>query len=111
MVLQIQVNLSGAIRKDDAANVFVSYCPALKLYSQGEDETQALEAIKSAVTLYLATCIDRGQLDAALRAVGFDKTSVGGMVPVEERMVEWIAIKEMKFDEAFEFTVPINLIA
>lgn len=111
MVLQIQVNLSGAIRRDEDAGVFVSYCPALKIYSQGEDEAQALEAIKSAVMLFLTTCIDRGQMDTALRSVGFNKTSPGGMIPVDQRASEWIAIKEAKFDEAFEFTVPINLIA
>jgi predicted RNase H-like HicB family nuclease len=111
MVLQIQVNLSGAIRRDPDVGVFVSYCPALKLYSQGEDELQALEALKSAVGLYLTTCFMRGQWDAALREAGFTEISANGIMPVEKRMGEWIAIQAAKFDEAFEFTVPINLIA
>ncbi len=111
MVLQIQVNLSGAIRRDADADVFVSYCPALKLYSQGEDEVQAMEALKSAVGLFLTTCFDRGQWDAALRDAGFNETSTIGLTTVEKRMGEWIEIRAAKFDEAFEFTVPINLIA
>jgi predicted RNase H-like HicB family nuclease len=111
MVLQIQVNLSGAIRHDEDAGVFVSYCPALKLYSQGESEVQAMEALKSAVGLFLTTCFERNQLDAALRDAGFNQTSAVGLMPVEKRMGEWIEIREAKFDDAFEFTVPINLIA
>jgi predicted RNase H-like HicB family nuclease len=111
MVLQIQVNLSGAIRRDADADIFVSYCPALKLYSQGEDEIQAMAALKGAVGLFLTTCFDRGQLDAALRDVGFNETSTVGLTTVDKRMGEWVEIREAKFDESFEFTVPINLIA
>lgn len=80
MVLQIQVNLSAAIRKDADANTYVSYCPALKLYSQGDNEIRALEALKSAVELFLTTCFERGQLDAALRDVGFDQGGSGLVV-------------------------------
>ena len=62
MVMQVIVNLQGAIRKDPAADVFVSYCPALKLYSQGEDEDQAMDALKSAVSLFLTHCIEHGKV-------------------------------------------------
>ena len=111
MVMQVIVNLQGAIRRDVDADVFVSFCPALKLYSQGETEEQATDALKSGVTLFLAHCIEHGHIDAALKSVGMTRTSVSALSSVESRVSEWIAIREAKFDEAFPFSVPINLIS
>ena len=71
MTLEIIVNVKGAVRHDNDADVFVGYCPALCIYSQGDSIEEASEALKSAVTLYLSTCYQRGQLDHALRVAGF----------------------------------------
>lgn len=111
MVMQVIVNLHGAIRKDADADVFVSFCPALKLYSQGETEEQATDALKSAVTLFLEHCIEHGHIDAALKSVGMTRTSASALSSVESSVKEWIAIQEAKFDDAFPFSVPINLLA
>ena len=38
---------------DDEANVYVSHCPVIKLYSQGRDETEAAESMEGAIELYI----------------------------------------------------------
>lgn len=55
----IQVELEIEVRYDAASKTFVSYCPALDVYSQGVNETEARAAIEGAVALYLAACRDR----------------------------------------------------
>lgn len=42
-----------AIWYDAEVNVYVGYCPALRLYSQGRTEEEAHKAIISAVKLYI----------------------------------------------------------
>ena len=49
----IKVDLEVSIREDKEAGVFVSYCPALDLYSQAETHHEALDAIYDAVSLWL----------------------------------------------------------
>jgi predicted RNase H-like HicB family nuclease len=110
MMLQLIVNLNGAIRKDAAANVYVSYCPTLKIYSQGETEDQASEALKSAVTLFLTHCVQNGQIDFALKKLGMVEAGASAITSVDSRVDEWIAIREAKFEEAFPFSVPLNLV-
>ena len=67
----ISVQLKAAIRRDDDAGVFVSFCPALKIYSQGETKREAKEALTSAVRLFIDGCLGRGILDRMLRELGF----------------------------------------
>lgn len=45
--------LTCEVRRDEQANVFVSSCPGMDVYSQGETEGEAVTAIKSAVGLYI----------------------------------------------------------
>lgn len=41
------------IRYDVDAHVYVAHCPLIGVYSQGETEAEAKEAIRSAVEMYL----------------------------------------------------------
>jgi len=63
------MNLLGATRRDDEANVFVSYCPALKIYSQGLTEEDAHKALEETIELYLETCYEHGILRAELKKI------------------------------------------
>ena len=112
MQLRLVAQLRGVIRRDKDANVFVSYCPALNIFSQGKSDDQAQQALGSAVGLFLHSCYERGQLDQALRDAGFSKSSRTGIVPVKslDQNQEWIAI-EKRYDEVFNFDVPLHLIA
>ena len=47
-----KIDLACVIRRDKQASIFVSHCPNLNLYSQGETEEEAIGAITSAVVLY-----------------------------------------------------------
>ena len=51
--LSIMFQLTCGVRWDEQAGVFVSSCPSMNVYSQGETEDEAIAAIKSAVGLYL----------------------------------------------------------
>ena len=112
MQFRLVAQLRGVIRRDEDASVFVSYCPALNIFSQGESEDEARRAIGSAVGLFLDACYERGQLDRALREAGFSKSSRTGVVPVKSLGLdqEWIAVQE-RYDEVFDFDVPLHLIA
>jgi predicted RNase H-like HicB family nuclease len=74
--VQMNFNLRGLVRHDDEASVFVSQCPALGIYSQGETIAEAREAINSAVAMYLATAYEFDRLDQVLRRAGFRGASV-----------------------------------
>jgi predicted RNase H-like HicB family nuclease len=50
---QMSYRLPAVLWYDDRLSLYVSRCPPLGLYSQGESEAQAKEAIESAVTIYL----------------------------------------------------------
>ena len=107
----MEFRLSGAIKKDEEVNVFVSYCQALKIYSQGRTEEEAKQAITSAVTLFLSVCYQRGILDKTLRERGFGEISTSGFMPISESLGEFIAVREAKFRDTFEFNVPLSLVA
>lgn len=109
MTLEFTVRLLGAVRHDDECGVFVSFCPALKLYSQGTTETEARNALESAVKLFLVTCFERGQLTTALRSLGFAPTNK--TISTDARVKEFIEIREANFPETFEVEVPIQLLA
>ena len=68
--VQMVFNLKCLMRRDEEASVVVSHCPALGVYSQGENEDEAREAIKSAVILYIQAAYDCDRLGRAGEGVG-----------------------------------------
>lgn len=54
--------------KRQESGIWISHCPALGIYSQGESENEANEAIHEAVTLYLQTAYKMQTLDRVIRA-------------------------------------------
>lgn len=69
MQVLFTVKLPVQIKKK--RNVFVSSCPILDVYSQGESEKRARENIIEAVRLFLTSCYERGTLDQVLKECGF----------------------------------------
>ena len=57
------------VRYDDDAKVFVSYSPAFELYSQGQTETRAMEAMKDAINGYIAVALKKHVLADVLNDV------------------------------------------
>jgi predicted RNase H-like HicB family nuclease len=74
--VKIQFHLTCTVREDPDTESFVSHCPALGVFSAGNTELEALEAIKSA----LAACIPVLYEQDRLR----DKLIEGGFFPTRE---------------------------
>jgi len=55
---------------------FVSSCPVLDIYSQGETKEKALENLIEAVRLFFISCYERGTLDNALKESGFKAVEI-----------------------------------
>lgn len=53
------------------ANVHISSCPVLDVYSQGNTEAEAKRNLAEALRLFLVSCLERGTLDAVLKECGF----------------------------------------
>ena len=73
--VKAQIFVSCTVRRDDATNSFVSHCPELKLYSAGNTELEALEAIRSAVSLFLRWAYERKSLGGILIEMGMHYAS------------------------------------
>ena len=61
-----------ANRSHGGATGFVSFCPALDVYSQGPSEEAAIENLAEALQLFVESCLARGTLDRVLKDCGFE---------------------------------------
>ena len=66
MDMELIIQLKCTVREDHLIAGFVSRCPALEVYSQGSTFEEALEAIKSAVSLKLKHAFFNNRLDTIL---------------------------------------------
>lgn len=110
MALKITASVKAATRKDDQTGIYVAYCPALRLRSQGTDEKRAKAAIESAIMLFLKTCIDEGKLDEALHDRGFKGVTSDDARSLQQARQEFITIENAKYDDVFEINVPLYLL-
>lgn len=56
---------------------YVSSCPVLDVFSQGDSHQEAKMNIIEALSLFLITCYDHGTLESVLRQCGFKKADSG----------------------------------
>lgn len=68
-VLEMTWRLPATVKKD--GDWYVSCCPILDVWSQGEDKEEALSNLIAALTGFFVSCFERGTLDAVLRECGF----------------------------------------
>lgn len=118
-IMQIQVlfNLKFATRYDERASVHVGYCPALGIYSQGQTEPQAENAIVNAAKLFIITCYGRDILHRVLRERGMTRAVIANASDIakheQELMTkaeqEFISVRP-RFEKEFDREVAINLI-
>jgi predicted RNase H-like HicB family nuclease len=111
MSLQVSFRLNFATRHDVDANVYVGYCPALKLYSQGSDNEEAKAAIVSAAKLFIVRCYEKDILHTILRERGMTKASSAELAKLSavNSPDEYIAVGD--FTDHFCQDVPIQLLA
>lgn len=68
---QVVFNVKLPITIKKKARVYISRCPILDIYSQGNSETEAKKNLIEAVKLFLITCFEKGTLDLVLKSCGF----------------------------------------
>lgn len=107
--IEFTINVTCQIRRDDDAGVFVSHCPRLNIYSQGETEEEALEAIKEAVTLHVTTAFDFNRLDKVLRKAGFEKFTLNQVMDAVELPTEFVKVQMRKDVKDFPISLPLRL--
>ena len=64
-------NASLPIRITRKKENYVSCCPVLDVWSQGETRKEAKENLQEALQLFLIDCFERGSLDKVLKDCGF----------------------------------------
>ena len=69
MQIAFAVKLPAEVKRKKA--VFVSRCPVLDVYSQGETEDKAIKNLKEALSLFLLSCFERETLSKVLKDAGF----------------------------------------
>ena len=111
MKIKFTLSLKGATRYDEQAHVYVGFCPALKVYSQGKTESEAMKALRSILGLYLETCYQNGILHSVLTKAGFVAVGSGASSPPQEACEEYIMIERANFDRVFDMDVPLELVA
>jgi predicted RNase H-like HicB family nuclease len=105
--MNVEFRLQFATRRDDEAQVFVGFCPALGVYSQGRTREQAENAVVDAVQLVIISCYERDILHSVLRNKGMTKAEPGTIT--EEH--QYIRFEIADFDQTFERSVPVNLLS
>lgn len=68
--VSIKLELEAFIEKE-RPGMYVSHCPALDLYSQGDTLVEAKKNIKEATELFIQSCIMRNTLTEVLTECGF----------------------------------------
>ena len=54
---------------------YISCCPSLNVYSQGETKKVAEKNLKDALKLFISSCYKRGTLNSIMKECGFISTS------------------------------------
>jgi predicted RNase H-like HicB family nuclease len=59
--------------------MFLSWCPLVDVYSQGDSEQEAKDNLVDALSLFFISCIERNTLDDVLKECGFRPFTVGNV--------------------------------
>lgn len=115
--IEVMFSLQGFIREDAETSCYVSYCPALDLYSAAKTRHDAKKALQGAIDLYVRLSYQRGILGEVLRAKGFDPTQLDPMATTTPTptIENFISVTESdhasEYDDDFTLQVPMYLVA
>lgn len=110
--ISIAVKVLVTIQRDDEAGVFVSRCPVLNIFSQGESEDEAKAAIEEAVRLQLMTAYRFDRLHQLLLRSGFINMTGGPDVDdLESLPGQYVAVNVADKTKQFKIEVPLTLVA
>jgi predicted RNase H-like HicB family nuclease len=94
--------------KREGRNRWVTGCPKLDLFSQGESEEEAKRFLQEAIALWVEDCFERGTLEQALQESGFHKVHPTAILPGDEHiMVRPVQAGEESDDDFFPVHVTI----
>lgn len=68
--IEVSYRLPALYRHDVEKGIYVSWCPALGLFSQGTTQSGAKKALSAVVTAYIRACYKRNILDRELQRRG-----------------------------------------
>jgi predicted RNase H-like HicB family nuclease len=83
--VEFTIKVPLKIKKKD--KIFVSYCPALDVCSQGNTAEEARTNLIEAVKLFIVTCFERGTLDAVFKQCGFKPKKTISTLPQDHRFI------------------------
>lgn len=109
--MKIDIKLRAAVGFDEVAGVWVSWCPALDVYSQGTTKTEAKDGLDDALGMYLKYCYERKILDNVLIKRGF-QVSTDAPASSSSDGDEYIDIKKLdhgQYTHTYDLTVQMPL--
>lgn len=115
LAIKFNIKLTAGIKHDKDADVFVSYAPAIGVYSQGETELQAKRALKDAIRLFLIASYKNGVLEQILKNAGFadiksaEELRGSGIDYISVEEVEESILEKNDFDDVFEVSTSLDL--
>ena len=95
--IKFKVQVPVTVEPDEVG--YVSYCPALDLFSQGPSEKEATKNIVDAIQLFLESCFIRGTLERVLKDCGFE---------MEEKVVSTRRERPIKDQHMKMVNVPLS---
>ena len=69
VMVQAEFTLFGVAKRE--GDWYIAHCPPLDLTTQGKTLAEAKANLMEAAELFIASCLERGTLDQALRELGF----------------------------------------
>jgi predicted RNase H-like HicB family nuclease len=111
--LKIVFSFTAAFRPSEKSGAWVSWCPELDLFSQGETLDRAFDALKETVRSWITHCYKQGILDDSLIKRGW---SVSKSEPGESFVVDGLSLQKHKLAEyphsrSLEIDVPLYMVA
>ena len=104
--LHMSIQLPCTVRFEEETKTFVSECPPLNVLSAADTEADAINAIQSAVVLYLQTVVEDNRLGEVLSQRGFRFTTDQR----EISMAESVIALQIGKQSPISVTVPIGLL-
>lgn len=115
ILVKFEAKLKAGIKWDEEAKVFVTFAPALGLYSQGTTKLQAKTALNDAVNSFLEVAYEKNVLNALLHACGC--VEHGGHLDDLRRsgdeyvMIEEQVLERQQYEDMFEVNAQLPLAA
>lgn len=83
---EIEINLHIYLFKE--GDYYICYSPTLKISDFGYDENEAFEMFKAQVKIFIDDLIEKGNLEAVLKELGWSKNSKKRTSPDVDKLVK-----------------------